>query len=123
MPGAWLAAALFAVHPVCTESVAWITERTNVLSCALALGAILAYLRFAPYEQEVPTPEEAFTWDRFGYYLLAFVLFLAALLSKSVTASVPAVLLVIYWWKRGRLTAMTFSGSCLSSRWESRWQA
>ncbi|HVU86584.1 MAG TPA: tetratricopeptide repeat protein [Pirellulales bacterium] len=103
VPGAWLAAALFAVHPVCTESVAWITERKNVLSCALALGSLFAYLRFAPFENEPPTLETGFAWGRIRYYLLALLLFVAALLSKTVTASVPAVLLVIYWWKRGRL--------------------
>ena len=98
VPGAWLAAAIFAVHPVHVESVAWITERKNVLSLVFALGSILAYLKFAPAE-----PTERSTGDRSGWYCLALGLFLAAQLSKTVTVSVPAVLLVIYWWKRGRL--------------------
>jgi tetratricopeptide (TPR) repeat protein len=107
VPGAWLGAALFAVHPIAVESVAWVTERKNVLSLTLALAALLAYLRFQPAEdrgaaqdaQESRSPESAWRW-----YWLAFALFLAALLSKTVVASLPAVLLVIYWWKRGRLT-------------------
>lgn len=101
VPGAWLAAALFAVHPVHVESVAWITERKNVLSCLLALGSIAAYLRFAPPEDATPSGRRrAGEW---GFYGLALLLYVAALWSKTVTASVPAVLLVIYWWKRGRL--------------------
>jgi tetratricopeptide (TPR) repeat protein len=105
VPGAWLAAAFFAVHPVEVESVAWITERKNVLSCVFALGSMLAYLRFAP-----PTPQTSLATDNArtrtngAYYALAFVLYAAALLSKTVTATVPAVLLVIYWWKQGKFS-------------------
>ena len=45
--GAWLAGAIFALHPVCVMSVAWMTELKNTLSASLALGAAWAYLRFA----------------------------------------------------------------------------
>jgi protein O-mannosyl-transferase len=100
-PGAWLAAALFAVHPVMVESVAWITERKNVLSLALTLGSMLCYLRFAPATEGTGrASSRAGGWT---YYAVAFVLFVLALLSKTVVASMPAVLLVIYWWKRGRI--------------------
>jgi len=101
VPGAFWAALLFALHPVQVESVAWITERKNVLSGAFFLLALLAYLRFALPERGSPTGERPGRPGR--YWLLAFVLFVAALLSKSVTVSLPAVLLLILWWKQGRL--------------------
>jgi tetratricopeptide (TPR) repeat protein len=111
VPGAWLAAAIFAVHPVEVESVAWVTERRNVLSCALALASMLAYLRFSPPEEPNPTQSEApprhSVWR---YHGVAFGLFIAALFSNTVTATVPAVLLVIYWWKQGRVTWRELAG-------------
>ena len=91
VPGAWVAAAIFALHPVQVESVAWVTERKNVLSAVCYLGALLAYLRF-----ERSRGARA--------YAGALTLFVAALLSKTVTASLPAAILVVAWWKRGRLT-------------------
>lgn len=103
VPGAWLAAAVFAVHPVGVESVAWITERKNVLSLVLALGSMLAFLRFSPPDEQVASSNGEAP-QRWRFYALSIVLYLAALLSKTVTASVPAVLLVIAWWKRGQIT-------------------
>ncbi|MBI2823474.1 MAG: tetratricopeptide repeat protein [Planctomycetia bacterium] len=99
VPGAWLAAALFAVHPVHVESVAWVTERKNVLSLALALSSMLCYLRFAPWmaidEGESPGARR--------YYYWALALFAVALLSKTAVVTLPAVLLVLCWWKRGAI--------------------
>jgi len=91
VPGALLAASVFALHPVCVESVAWISEQKNTLSTVFYMGAALAYLDF----------DEG---RRRGRYALATGLFILALLSKSVTASLPAALLVVFWWKRGRLS-------------------
>jgi tetratricopeptide (TPR) repeat protein len=117
LPGAWLAAALFALHPVMVESVAWITERKNVLSLALYLGALLAYLRYAQDEDasgtcrpaEVPQSGKKDgnpTLDSRPsplFYGLAFVLFLCALLAKTTAFSLPAVILLLGWWKRGQI--------------------
>ncbi|MDX1682926.1 MAG: tetratricopeptide repeat protein, partial [Phycisphaeraceae bacterium] len=100
VPAAWLAAALFAVHPVHVESVAWVTERKNVLSGVFYLAAAWAYLRF-----ERPEDDEVIRW--WPGYGLAFFLFVAALLSKSVTATLPAALVLVYVWKRGRLRLRT----------------
>ena len=94
LPGAWLAGLLFAVHPVCVESVAWISEQKNTLSLVFYLLAALAYLRF---DGERGRPGAA------RLYLLASFLFVLALLTKSVTATLPAALLVVLWWQRGGL--------------------
>ena len=95
IPGAWLAAALFALHPVQVESVAWITERKNVLSGCFYLSAILVYLRFLRGDGT-----RRLHW---GYYALALVLYLCALLSKTVTCTMPAALLLVLWWRRDRI--------------------
>ncbi len=97
VPGAWLAAALFALHPVHVESVAWITERKNVLSGVFYFAAAWCYLRF---ERDFADPAPPRSW---GWYGPAILLFAAALLSKTVTATLPAALLVVAWWKLGRL--------------------
>ena len=89
--GAWVIAAIWAIHPVNVESVAWIAELKNTLSGTFFFLSILSYLRF---ECE---PESR--W--FDVSLLCFA---AALLSKSATVVLPAVLLACCWWQRGRLT-------------------
>jgi protein O-mannosyl-transferase len=100
MPGALFAAAVFLLHPVHVESVAWVSERKNVLSGALALGAVLAWLRFAPPatpDEERPARGPA----RAG--ALSALLFVLALLSKTVTSTLPVVLGMLALWRRGRL--------------------
>jgi len=101
VPGAWLAAAIFAVHPVEVESVAWVTERKNVLSLALALGSILCYLRFAPLDEDSAPAQDS---RRGRWYVWSLVLFALALFSKTAVVPLPPVLLVLIWWKRGRIT-------------------
>jgi tetratricopeptide (TPR) repeat protein len=91
IPGAWLGAALFALHPVQVDSVAWISELKNTLSGFFFFSAALVYLKF----------EE--TRSR-NAYATAIVLFLAGLLCKTAIAPLPAVLLVILWWKRGNIS-------------------
>src|SRR5271165_3008519 len=89
--GACLAGLIFAVHPVCVESVAWISEQKNTLSLVLYLLSAMAYLRFDRDR-------------RWPGYALAFILFVLAILTKTVTATLPASLLVMFWWQRGRLS-------------------
>jgi Flp pilus assembly protein TadD len=90
IPGAVLAAVVFALHPVQVESVAWMTELKNTLSGVFYFAAALSYFHYDERRTR-------------GTYLLSFVLFCAALLSKSVTATLPAVLLIALWWKHGTL--------------------
>ncbi len=96
VPGAGLAAALFALHPVHVESVAWITERKNVLSGLFYLLSASAYLGFA--ERRRPFRFPRLVGVR---YALAFLLFVCALLSKTVTCTLPITLLLVLWWKQG----------------------
>jgi tetratricopeptide (TPR) repeat protein len=90
LPGAWLAGMVFALHPVCVEAVAWISEQKSTLSGLFCLAAAMVYLR---YDQS----------RRRRDYLCALGLFVLALLSKTVTATLPAALLVVFWWQRGRI--------------------
>ena len=94
VPGAWLAAGLFALHPVHVESVAWITERKNVLSGVFYLASMLVYLKWEDANFSGQRRPRAY----FGSLLL----FVCALLSKTVTVSLPAALLLVAWWKQGR---------------------
>lgn len=111
MPGAWLAGALFAVHPVHVESVAWITERKNVLSLFFYLCAAFLWLRFSgliPGNGRGNAGNEGVSGagegrGPMGLYRGALLLHLCALLSKTVVCSFPAAMLLVAWWKRGRL--------------------
>ena len=103
IPGAWLAGLVFALHPVGVETVAWISEQKNTLSAVFYLRAMLTYLRAT--QQGSPAPAGS-TAPSMGWraYALATSFFLLAVLTKSVTATLPAALLVIAWWQRGQLS-------------------
>jgi len=86
LPGALLAALIFAVHPVHVESVSWITERKNILSGLFYLSALLAFLKFEDRKD-------------FKLYALSILFFVLALFSKTVTSTLPAALLIIRWMR------------------------
>ena len=90
VPGATIAAVIFALHPVHVESVAWMTELKNTLSGVFYLLAAWAYVRFDQ------------TRDRRAY-AAALAVFVLALGSKTVTATFPVAMLIVLWWQRGRL--------------------
>jgi protein O-mannosyl-transferase len=99
VPGAELAAWIFLLHPVMVESVAWITERKNVLSLPLFLCALLVYGRIAAWWE---TPQRSCA-ARWAIGSLAFLLLGGALAAKVTAMVFPAVVLLLTWWKRGRI--------------------
>lgn len=98
VPGAWLAAAIFGLHPVHVESVAWVTELKNTESTLFYLLAIVAWLRFwAPRS----------TAQRWAWYALALALHAMALCSKTTACTLPAALLLVLWLQRKPITGKT----------------
>ena len=129
VPGAFLAAILFAVHPVNVESVAWIAQRKNVLAMFFVLLSTLWYLRaeslgsaaaekgtgtflLRRLRKNEPVPGEGaakvatatdFRSDR-RWYVFSLIAFVLAMLSKGSVAVLPLLLLVIAWWQSGQIT-------------------
>ncbi len=101
IPGAYLAAVLFAVHPVNVESVAWIAQGKNTLAMLFFLLSTLCYLR-QEGQQRGKAEEEAGSLGR--WYWLSLFAFLLAMLSKGSVAILPLVLLLIVWWQQRRIT-------------------
>jgi protein O-mannosyl-transferase len=97
VPGAWLAAVLFAIHPVAVDSVVWISERKNTLSAVLFLASIAAWLR----AEERVERGDGFAWT--SLRTASLLLFAAAALAKSSVVMLPLVLLGIALWRRGAL--------------------
>ena len=97
--GAWLAAAIFAFHPVNAMSVAWMTELKNTLSLSLTLGAAWAYVKFARLGVYEGRPAVR-PW-RFA--AVALGLFLLAMFAKTAVSFLPVTLFLVTWWKRDRI--------------------
>jgi tetratricopeptide (TPR) repeat protein len=88
VPGAWFAALLFALHPVNVESVAWVTQRKNVLCLLFFAASVLSFLRHDDQHGR-------------GVGWATVVWFVLAMLSKGAAAPLPVVLMLCIWWRRG----------------------
>ena len=99
IPGAFLAAIIFAVHPVNVESVAWISQRKNMMAMLFFLLSILCYLIHSSRHSHP-------LW-----YWLSLATFVLAMLSKGSVAVLPVLLLGIVWWRRPG-TVPIFAGDC-----------
>ncbi len=102
VPGAWIAAGLFAFHPVEVQSVAWVSELKNTQSTLFYLLALLMWLRFLRGDGRAGNEDE----DRrrsWGYYGLTMFFYLASLLSKTTACTLPAALLLASWIQGERI--------------------
>jgi len=103
IPGAWLGALLFAIHPVNVASVAWIAELKNTLSAALFFASIFAYLRAEERDPSAPSGPLA-PWGLSAPYIVSLVFFALAALAKGAVVTLPGVLLLIIWWANWKIT-------------------
>jgi tetratricopeptide (TPR) repeat protein len=111
LPAAWLAAALFAIHPVQVDAVSWISQQRYLICALFYLCALLVYLRRAGLNPVPPPPqpgaepliEIGLPENAIALYAMASALFVLALLSHILAATFPVVVLVLIWWERGKL--------------------
>ena len=107
-----LVAALFALHPLHVESVAWISERKDVLSMFFGLLALWAYARFVQKSEvrsqkpEVGNQVSGLRPSASGYYWLALLFFSLGLMSKPMAVTLPFVMLLLDWWPLGRVSSV-----------------
>ena len=127
-PGAWWVAAVFAVHPLHVESVAWTIERKDVLSGLFYLACVRVWVPFLKgaailgtaddrSSQRATSKDAATLGDGGGgstaaapasagvwRYCLALLLLAAGMLAKNMVVTLPAALVILHWWQSGRVT-------------------
>ncbi len=114
IPAAFLAAILFAVHPVNLQSVAWIAERKNIMALVFFLLSIICFLQHEALQSALTNAGAAMGRPKANkrrismWYLISLLAFLFAMLSKGSVATLPLVLLVITWWRRNKTTKADF---------------
>ena len=107
--GAWIIAAIFALHPIHAEPVSWISEQSTVLAGMFFVGSIACYLLFIKWRARDAAErasggegvDPAQTW---GLYAGSVAMFLLAILSEPSAVVLPVVLMLLLWW-RNRLTS------------------
>lgn len=108
IPGAWLAAAVFVIHPVCVNSVARVAELKNTLSLPFLLLSFWGYLHYetlALYPEERSQAENQRLRKRATlWYVVSLIAYVLALLAKTTTVMLPVVLLICAAWQRNRIT-------------------
>jgi tetratricopeptide (TPR) repeat protein len=108
-----LVAALFALHPLHVESVAWVSERKDVLSAFFGLLALLAYACYAQGNRDKEREEKTFniqhsTFNAQRCYWLALVFFALGLMSKPMLVTLPFLMLLLDYWPLGRFQVQGF---------------
>ena len=106
--GSWLAAAIFAIHPVQVESVAWITERKNLLSGFFSFLSLYFFLKFYNPDKPLNFNEDQNGERPWPIYGVSLFFFICALWSKTVASTLPAVILLIHWWKQNSIRKKIF---------------
>ena len=123
--GAWLGAALWALHPVMVQSVAWITELKNTQSCMFYLLSILFFLKWGDQGGAVSGPPQRWIGDRRSLgFVLSLVFFILATLSKPSVVMLPFVIALCIWWMRAKIRwrdALTLTPFALISALASGW--
>jgi protein O-mannosyl-transferase len=112
LPGAWLGAALFAIHPVQVDAVSWISQQRYLICGFFYFCGLLVYLRRAGLNPIPPPPAPGnepliqfkLPENDMALYAISIVFFVLALLSHVIGATFPLVVLVMIWWERGKLT-------------------
>jgi tetratricopeptide (TPR) repeat protein len=99
-----IVAALFALHPLRVESVAWVSERKDVLSAFFGLLALWMYARYARKPEvrsqisDLQPPTSVFRLPSSGFYWLTLLFFACGLMSKSMMVTFPFLLLLLDFW-------------------------
>ena len=101
---AWLAAAIFAINPLVVESVAWVVEQKNLISGIWVLAAVWAWIRFTGLDRPDEVLESAEPVYDWKFYGIAVLFYFLAVCAKTFVCALPAAILVLTWWKLGRVT-------------------